>query len=241
MSLWDAFLDSVKPQPYKDVENIYKVGKAVDKFEKGSNLKNVESMQSILKKGWIEKAEKSIKAEIKTLEKAVKSSPDWPDSKIDAQEAKVFAAYKKESKKGLEPVDCKKTQAEIRKLLKTITAHQKELKGIVSVSSKSISTVQGWASEHGAKKAYAGKLEASFKTLTKSSFLLSSVQAEMLTYFLHCRELKKLYSEAESLCKKLAKCILDEATDAKGRIDMAKEQYTYTSRSCYWDDLPMRI
>ena len=128
MSLLDAIIDAVKPQSAKDIENIYKVGKAVEKFEKGSNVKNVEAMQSILKKGWIEKAEKELKQEIKRLQTAVKAQPDWPSGNIDTLEAKVFKAYKEEKKKGLEPVKCKKTIAAINTLLKEILRHQKELR-----------------------------------------------------------------------------------------------------------------
>ena len=241
MSFFDIILDNVKPQVVKDLENLDKVGSAVQKFEKGKNGKNVEELQSIFKKGWIEKAEKQMKVEIGRLEAGVKSDPNWPSDKIDAYEAKVLDAFKKENKKGLKPVDCKQTIAAIRVLLKEIDRHQKDMKDIAANSAKAISIVAKMETDYKKRKDYAAELAKSFKTLTKSSFVLPAMQAEMLTYYLHCEELKKLFSEAESLCVKLRKRIGEDAKEAKERADMAKDQYQYTRGSAYWEDLPSRI
>ncbi|WP_386625679.1 hypothetical protein [Sulfitobacter geojensis] len=125
----DVIIDAVTPQSAKDVQNIYKVGKAIDKVGSRPTMDSVSDLQSVLKKGWIEKAEKKVKADVKRMNMALKNKSEWPEEKINTFEKKVFVAYKAESKKGLEPVDCKKTIAAIRPLLKEIEQTQEGAQG----------------------------------------------------------------------------------------------------------------
>ncbi|MCX7559094.1 hypothetical protein OS190_05900 [Sulfitobacter sp. F26204] len=240
MSFFDVFIDSVKPQTAKDFETVYKVGKALDKMGPKSSAKNVEELQSVLKKGWIEKAEKQIKLELKRFQTALKAKTIWPEEKIDAYEKKVISAYKKESKKGLQPIDCKQTIAAIRPLLKEISRHEQALRDIAYLSKKSIATAAGMEKDYRLRKEYSAELAKQFKLLTKVA-VFGAMQAEMLTYYLHCIELKKLYAEAESCAKKLGKRVAEDAKEAKSRAEMTREQFNYTSRSCYWEDLEGRI
>lgn len=236
----DVIIDAVTPQSAKDVQNIYKVGKAIDKVGSKPTMDSVSDLQSVLKKGWIEKAEKKVKADVKRMNMALKNKSEWPEEKIDTFEKKVFVAYKAESKKGLEPVDCKKTIAAIRPLLKEIDRHRKALKDIEYLCKKSIEICAKWEKDYAMRKEYAAELAKNFKFLTKVA-VLSAAQAEMLTYYLHCMELTKQFSEAESCAKKLGKRAFEDMKEARSRQDMAKNQYDYSRGSAYWEDLPSRI
>ncbi len=240
MNFFDVVIDMLKPSKIDSSQKIFKLVNIAKNTGQKSSQKEIEAVRSVLKKGWIEDAEKQVKNEVKRFNKALKVKSAFPEQTFNTLEKKVLTAYKKDIKKGQEPPKCKATLSAIQDLVREMTRYENELnefaKSARFAKKVSLKVVKGYK----ARQRMAVALRDALSDMLQNS-LFGLFSSEITAYFLHCIDLAKYLRQAEISAKKLGNISKKDAVDAVGRARVAGEWVRYWQSSDYWEDLADRI
>lgn len=240
MSFFDVLSDMLMPSSLDALGKINKLVQVSKKMGKQPAEKDIEALSSVLKKGWIEVAEKQVRNEAKRFDAALRVKSSLPDNKIDKLERKVIASYKKERKNGLDPSDCKVTLRAIRDLEREVARHEKELieyaKSELLARKIALKVVQKYKPR---QKAATVLRDTLGKALQNPAYgILSS---EIVVYFLQCKGLAKYLNQAMSSAKKLGDRAMKDGRLGQKSAKYTSNQLFYIRSSDYLEDLEGRI
>jgi len=220
MAFTDLVKDVLTPQVVKDAGTLKKIGDNTRKFRK-SPKKLVKSQLSVLKKPWLEKAEKDLDKLGTRIEAACRASHAWPPQEIDKLErAVVYALKNGDEKKAGKARDDLHTHVAI---------YIRNVSGSVSRLESTKDTIAADMKNLTAMRDYAKVLYDDMKVLMKTG-VAGPLQTEIGVYTLHARQLSINANGALSSYKKLDKKL--EELIAEGKSDIKyHEKYAKHVRS----------
>ncbi|MDG1282551.1 MAG: hypothetical protein P8O10_14725 [Pseudorhodobacter sp.] len=240
MSFGEIFKDTATPQFFKDVENLKKVGDALKKAKTKPQEEVVDELHSIVKKGWLERAEKQLIKIGKGYDKVYRAKYSMPRDNTENFEKVVIKTYKAERAKGIPHEKCKQTKAAIEKMVDYLQAYEKEARAKLEEVGKITPAVRKYAKEFTAKREAAKYLEKQFRELAQV-VLISPFNAEMVTYMLHCGEIAKQCTICAGTLKKMDKKFSDMNKEFTEIAEITHDQVFYVWGGDLFDDLPNRI